>query len=63
MGHLDRKIHGVDVIEHVLRGVQLLADDEKPSAGDSEIVDLDLCAWHAALPISAVHINVLKPDD
>jgi hypothetical protein len=63
VGHLDRKVHGVDVIEHVLRGVQLLSDDKKPSVSDSEIVDLHICSWLAGSPISAVRIDVLETDD
>ena len=63
MGRLDRKVHGVDVIEHVLRGVQLLSDDKKPFPRDSEIVDLDLGTSLANSPISAVRIHVLETDD
>jgi hypothetical protein len=50
------------VIEHVLRGVQLLSDTNKRFPGDSEIVDLDLRTGVAGLPISAVRINVLMDD-
>jgi hypothetical protein len=62
VGHLDREIHGVDIMENVFRGVQLLSDGTQTGWEDTDIVNLDLRAWVAG-PISAVRISVLDPDD
>jgi hypothetical protein len=63
VAHLDREIHGVDVIENVFRGVQLLSDGTQTSWGDTDIVNLDVRAWLAGPAISAVRISVLDSDD
>ena len=55
VAHFDRKIHGVDVIENVFRGVQLLPDDSPTT----DMVDLDVRRWWAGTAISVVRISVL----
>jgi hypothetical protein len=61
VAHVDRDMNGVDVMEHVFRGVQLLSDNTQTFSGD--IVDLDVRAWFAGTAISAVHISVLDNGD
>jgi hypothetical protein len=61
VGHSDRDIYGVDVMENVFRGVQLLSDGTQAFSGD--VVDLDLRVWLEGTAISAVRIRVLDPED
>jgi len=58
--HFDRDTYGVDVMENVFRGVQVLSDSTQDFSGD--VVDLDARAWLAGTAISRVHIRILEPE-
>jgi hypothetical protein len=59
--HFERDMHGVDVMENVFRGVQVLSDSTVAFSGDA--IDLERRAWLAGTAISTVHIRVLEPED
>jgi hypothetical protein len=58
--HFDRDTHGVDVMENVFRGVQVLSDSTEPSA---DTVDREVRAWFSGTAVSTVHIRIRKPDE
>jgi hypothetical protein len=63
VGQLDRQIDGVDVMENVFRGVQLLTDGTQSLSDGVDLVDPSVRAWLGGTTISAVTIRVLDPED
>jgi hypothetical protein len=59
--HFDRDRHGVDVMENVFRGVQVLTDRTQSLFDDP--MDAEVRAWLAGTTISTVHVRVLEPED
>jgi hypothetical protein len=54
-------MYGVEVMENVFRGIQVLTDSTRGASG--EVIHLDRRAWLVATTISAVHVKVLTPED